>query len=72
MHKGHGTDGWGKKKASSANKSATTAGSKRSAGSGAEFKSSRAGGDVRRKGQKLEPYAYIPLDAKVSRHQIEL
>ncbi|CAM9289853.1 unnamed protein product [Chrysoparadoxa australica] len=29
-----------------------------------QFKSRKAGGDVKRKGQKLEPYAYIPLDPK--------
>ena len=31
---------------------------------GARFKSKKAGGDVRRKGQKYEPFAYIPLDGK--------
>ncbi|GMH70373.1 hypothetical protein TrRE_jg3366 [Triparma retinervis] len=31
---------------------------------GARFKSKKAGGDVKRKGQKYEPYAYIPLDGK--------
>eukprot|EP00611_Tribonema_gayanum_P032666 TRINITY_DN986_c0_g1_i1.p2 TRINITY_DN986_c0_g1~~TRINITY_DN986_c0_g1_i1.p2 ORF type:complete len:220 (+),score=84.40 TRINITY_DN986_c0_g1_i1:32-661(+) len=46
-----GTGGWGKGKQGGAKP-------------GAEFKSKKAGGDVRRKGQKLEPYAYIPLDPK--------
>ncbi|KAG5188695.1 armadillo-type protein [Tribonema minus] len=46
-----GTGGWGKGKQGGARP-------------GAEFKSKKAGGDVRRKGQKLEPYAYIPLDPK--------
>lgn len=32
--------------------------------SGSSFKSKKASGDVTRKGQKLEPFAYIPLDAK--------
>ncbi|CAM9485490.1 unnamed protein product [Choristocarpus tenellus] len=32
--------------------------------SGAEFRSTKAGGDVMRKGAKLEPYAYIPLDGR--------
>mmetsp|Transcript_30646 Transcript_30646/g.39521 ORF Transcript_30646/g.39521 Transcript_30646/m.39521 type:complete len:111 (-) Transcript_30646:157-489(-) len=32
---------------------------------GSKYKSTKAGGDVRRKGEKLEPYAYIPLDAKM-------
>jgi len=31
---------------------------------GAEFRSRKAGGDVRKKGAKFEPYAYIPLDGK--------
>lgn len=31
---------------------------------GSEYKAKRGGGDVKRKGQTLEPYAYIPLDAK--------
>lgn len=31
---------------------------------GAAYKSKKAGGDVKRKGQKYEPYAYVPLDAK--------
>ena len=31
---------------------------------GAAYKSSRAGGDVKRKNQKYEPYAYMPLDAR--------
>lgn len=31
---------------------------------GAEFKSKKAGGDVTKKGQALEPYAYVPLDGK--------
>lgn len=31
---------------------------------GAAYKSKKAGGDVKKKGQKYEPYAYVPLDAK--------
>ena len=31
---------------------------------GAAYKSRKAGGDVRKKGQKYEPYAYVPLNAK--------
>ena len=31
---------------------------------GAAFKSKKAGGDVKKKGDKFEPYAYIPLDGK--------
>jgi len=31
---------------------------------GAAYKSKKAGGDVQRKGQKYEPYAYVPLNAK--------
>jgi len=31
---------------------------------GAEFKSKKAGGDVTKKGQALEPYAFVPLDGK--------
>lgn len=31
---------------------------------GAEYRSKKAGGDVYRKGAKLEPYAYIPLDGR--------
>jgi len=31
---------------------------------GATFKAKKAGGDVRRKDQKYEPYAYVPLDGK--------
>ena len=34
------------------------------AASGSAYKSKRAGGDVMRKGTKLEPFAYIPLDPK--------
>lgn len=33
-------------------------------GYGSEFASKKAGGDVRRKGAKFEPYAYVPLDGK--------
>lgn len=33
-------------------------------GPGAAYKSKKAGGDVKKKGQKYEPYAYIPLDGK--------
>lgn len=31
---------------------------------GAAYKSKKAGGDVKRKGQKFEPYAYVPLDGR--------
>jgi hypothetical protein len=31
---------------------------------GAAYKSKKAGGDVMKKGQKFEPYAYVPLDGK--------
>lgn len=31
---------------------------------GAAYKSKKAGGDVKKKGQKYEPYAYVPLDGK--------
>lgn len=31
---------------------------------GDAYKSKKAGGDVKKKGQKYEPYAYVPLDAK--------
>ncbi|KAL9185484.1 hypothetical protein ACHAXT_003261 [Thalassiosira profunda] len=31
---------------------------------GAAYKSKKAGGDVKKKGQKYEPYAYVPLNAK--------
>jgi ribosomal RNA-processing protein 12 len=31
---------------------------------GAAYKSKKAGGDVKKKGQKYEPYAYVPLDAR--------
>ena len=31
---------------------------------GAAYKSKKAGGDVRKKNQKFEPYAYVPLDGK--------
>ena len=31
---------------------------------GAAYKSKRAGGDVKKKGQKYEPYAFVPLDGK--------
>ena len=31
---------------------------------GAAYKSNRAGGDVKKKGQAYEPYAYVPLDGK--------
>jgi hypothetical protein len=37
---------------------------------GKAFRSAKAGGDVKRKGQKLEPYAYITLDSRhMSRHR---
>lgn len=36
----------------------------RGTATGAEFRSKKAGGDVKRKGAKLEPYAYIPLDSR--------
>lgn len=31
---------------------------------GASYKSKKAGGDVKRKGQKYEPYAFVPLDGR--------
>lgn len=31
---------------------------------GKAYKSKKAGGDVKKKGQKYEPYAFVPLDAK--------
>jgi ribosomal RNA-processing protein 12 len=31
---------------------------------GTAYKSKKAGGDVKKKGQKFEPYAYVPLDGK--------
>jgi ribosomal RNA-processing protein 12 len=31
---------------------------------GAAYKSKKAGGDVKKKGQKFEPYAYMPLEGK--------
>lgn len=31
---------------------------------GAAYKAKKAGGDVKKKGQKYEPYAYVPLDGK--------
>jgi len=37
---------------------------KQSGALGAAYKSRKAGGDVRKKGQKYEPYAYVPLNAK--------
>lgn len=36
----------------------------RGTATGEEFRSKKAGGDVRRKGATLEPYAYIPLDGR--------
>ena len=36
----------------------------RGTATGAEFRSKKAGGDVKRKGSTLEPYAYIPLDGR--------
>lgn len=33
-------------------------------GLGASYKSKKAGGDVIRKGQKYDPYAYVPLDGR--------
>lgn len=36
----------------------------RGTATGAEFRSKKAGGDVKRKGSALEPYAYIPLDGR--------
>jgi len=31
---------------------------------GSAYKSKKSGGDVKKKGQKFEPYAYVPLDGK--------
>lgn len=39
-------------------------GSKRSGDLGRAYKSKKAGGDVKRKDQKYEPYAFVPLNAK--------
>jgi ribosomal RNA-processing protein 12 len=39
-------------------------GGKRARDLGTSYKSKKAGGDVKRKGQKLEPYAYVPLDGR--------
>ena len=33
-------------------------------GPGAAYKSKKAGGDVKKKGQKYEPYAFVPLDGR--------
>ena len=33
-------------------------------GPGSAYKSKKAGGDVKKKGQKYEPYAYVPLDGR--------
>jgi ribosomal RNA-processing protein 12 len=40
------------------------AGGKRGRDLGSSYKSKKAGGDVQRKGQKFEPYAYVPLDGR--------
>lgn len=37
---------------------------KEAPGLGAAYKSHKAGGDVQKKGQKFEPYAFVPLDGK--------
>lgn len=37
---------------------------KRKLGLGSSYQSRKAGGDVKRKGQKYEPYAYVPLDGR--------
>jgi len=34
------------------------------AGLGSAYKSKKAGGDVKKKGQKYEPYAFVPLDGR--------
>jgi ribosomal RNA-processing protein 12 len=39
-------------------------GGKRGRDLGSSYKSKKAGGDVQRKGQKFEPYAYVPLDGR--------
>mmetsp|Transcript_1082 Transcript_1082/g.1596 ORF Transcript_1082/g.1596 Transcript_1082/m.1596 type:complete len:1247 (+) Transcript_1082:162-3902(+) len=36
----------------------------RSKALGAAYKSKKSGGDVKKKGQKFEPYAFVPLDGK--------
>jgi len=33
-------------------------------GLGSAYKSKKAGGDVKKKNQKFEPYAYVPLDGR--------
>jgi hypothetical protein len=62
-----------RKRPSSSNKSAASFGSGKRASfketrdpgfTGARFKSQKAGGDVRRKGDKFEPFAYVPLDPR--------
>jgi hypothetical protein len=62
-----------RKRPSSSSKSAASFGSKKRASfketrdpgfTGARFKSQNAGGDVRRKGDKFEPFAYVPLDPR--------
>lgn len=39
-------------------------GTREAAGIGRRYKAKRAGGDVKRKGQKFDPYAYVPLDGR--------
>jgi len=38
--------------------------SQKTPGHGSAYKSKKAGGDVTKKGQKYEPYAYVPLDGR--------
>lgn len=50
--------------AASGKRQKTGTGAVRGTATGAEYRSKKAGGDVKRKGAKLEPYAYIPLDGR--------
>ena len=43
-------------------KSAKKQGQQTARGPGSAYKSKKAGGDVKKKGQKYEPFAYVPLD----------
>lgn len=57
-----GTDSSNKSTASS--KSSKQTGGKGTQLLGASYKSWKAGGDVMKKGQRYEPYAYVPLDGR--------
>jgi ribosomal RNA-processing protein 12 len=49
---------------SNASKSLQGSKSQKSNQLGSNYKAKKAGGDVKRKGQTLEPYAYVPLDGR--------